>query len=109
MDAATVRMLDIGLEAIGNAVRGARGSKGYCMRETARLISLSPGTLSRVERGEIVLPVADYSAICDVLGMPLQALLAPIGGIGAVTPELIAEIQRQYVEFVQSLRGIGEK
>jgi len=65
-------MAKITLQTLGRKLTEKRGTKG--VRETARLIGISHGTLSRLERG--FLPDLDtFAKVCEWLGIdPAQVL-----------------------------------
>jgi len=61
---------------IGAQVRAAREARGYTEGQMANLIGLSPGDLSRAERGEISIPLHQLTHMADLLLVDLDSLVA---------------------------------
>jgi TetR/AcrR family transcriptional regulator, cholesterol catabolism regulator len=70
----------------GARVRALRRKKGVTVRELAELVSLSPGTLSRVERGQAELTIDRFDALCRALGVSVD--------IGSVQRDAAAGVRR---------------
>ena len=78
---------------IGAQVRAAREARGYTEGQMANLIGLSPGDLSRAERGEISVPLHQLTHMADLLLVDLDSLVAGPASIEAPPlgdPELAA-------------------
>ncbi|MBN9096519.1 MULTISPECIES: helix-turn-helix domain-containing protein [unclassified Pseudonocardia] len=60
---------------LGAQVRLARTSKGLSLRALARMIDVSPATLSQIENARTGLTVARLSRIADVLGLTVSEVL----------------------------------
>ncbi|MBX6169035.1 MAG: helix-turn-helix transcriptional regulator, partial [Thermobispora bispora] len=60
---------------IGRAIRRARRDRGISLRELARLVGVSPGTISAIENGKTGITIARLSRIASALGVPPAALL----------------------------------
>jgi transcriptional regulator with XRE-family HTH domain len=69
-------------------LRAVREARGMSIRETARLASLDPTFLSRVERGQDRLSVRSLERVAKALGLrELAKLLAPwVGENGDAQP-----------------------
>ena len=63
-------------------LRTVREAQGLGLRETARLAGIDPGQLSRIERGQAPLHVADLARLAPVLGLArLAQLLRPFASL----------------------------
>ncbi|MFC0314336.1 TetR family transcriptional regulator [Gordonia phosphorivorans] len=63
-------------EAVGAAVRAARGRRGMTLRELARLLEVSPGTVSAIENGKVGLTVLRLRQVAAALGVEPATLLS---------------------------------
>lgn len=61
--------------ALGAQLRAARTAKGITLRSLARMLGLSPATLSQVENGRTGLSVNRLSQIADALGLTAAQIL----------------------------------
>ncbi len=61
-------------QSLAQNVKTVRYLKGVSLREHAKLIGISPATLSRVERGHMC-DLSVLSKICDGTGLPVDVLL----------------------------------
>jgi len=68
---------------IGAQVRAAREARGYTESQMANLVGLSPGDLSRAERGEISIPLHQLTHMADLLLVDLDSLVAGPASIEA--------------------------
>jgi AcrR family transcriptional regulator/transcriptional regulator with XRE-family HTH domain len=64
--------------ALGAQVRTARASKGVSLRGLARILDVSPATLSQIENGRTVLTVSRLSRIADALALTVPQILDTI-------------------------------
>ena len=61
--------------SLGAQVRAARASKGLSLRDLARVLGVSPATLSQIENGRTGLTVSRLSRIADVLDLTVAQIL----------------------------------
>ena len=61
--------------SMGAQVRAARASKGLSLRDVARVLGVSPATLSQIENGRTGLTVSRLSRIADVLDLTVAQIL----------------------------------
>ena len=64
---------------IGALVRSVRESKGISLRGLAAELGVSPATVSQLETGKSQVSAVRLVRIAEVLGVPLQDLVAPAG------------------------------
>ena len=60
---------------LGAQVRAARAAKGLSLRDLARIIEVSPATLSQIENGRTGLTVSRLSRIADALELTVSQIL----------------------------------
>ncbi|HOF67770.1 MAG TPA: helix-turn-helix transcriptional regulator [Candidatus Fermentibacter daniensis] len=94
-------------EAFGQEIARLRAAKGISQRKLAELVDLSPGFLSRLERG-LFSPPSDekIEALATILGVDRDALLAKAGRASkdleksiVKNPELMASLVRRLGEL----------
>ena len=80
--------LTAGDAVLGAQVRLARTSKGLSLRALARMIDVSPATLSQIENAHTGLTVARLGRIADVLGLTVSEVLdiAPTAATEVLPP-----------------------
>jgi len=89
-------------EAFGQEIARLRAAKGLSQRKLAELVELSPGFMSRLERGLFSPPSDDkIIALAAILGVDRDALLAKAGRASkdleeriVENPELMASVVR---------------
>lgn len=72
-----------GLDAtgtLGARVRTVRVGHGTSLRELARRIGVSPGTMSAVETGQTPITLPRLTRIADALGVDLEEFISPVAG-----------------------------
>lgn len=72
-------MVTVSLETLGRLVIEKRGGNG--LRETAKLIGISPATLSRIERGHLP-DLETFSKVCHWLEVDPGRFLGTKSGVG---------------------------
>lgn len=79
-------------EAFGQEIARLRAAKGLSQRKLAELVELSPGFMSRLERGLFSPPSDDkIIALAAILGVDRDALLAKAGRASKDLEERIVE------------------
>jgi transcriptional regulator with XRE-family HTH domain len=92
-------------EKFGAFVRRHREGKGLGLRETAKMIGVSPTYLSKVERDEFSPPAEDkVKAIATIIGCDPDMLLALAGRVASNVSEII---KAHPVEMSALLRTAG--
>lgn len=62
--------------ALGSSVREARGQRGLTLRDLARLVGVSPATLSAIENGTTGTSTERLGHLADALGVRVERLLS---------------------------------
>jgi AcrR family transcriptional regulator/DNA-binding XRE family transcriptional regulator len=76
---------------LGAQVRAARTARGITLRGLAKMLEVSPATVSQIETGRTGLSVTRLTRIADALGMTVAQILDIVVGQGAAaSPELLA-------------------
>ena len=75
-DVSAVPARDWGV-ALGKRLSEVRRSRGLSQRELARRLEVSPATMSAVENGRTSITAARLTRVAEVLGAPVEELLAP--------------------------------
>lgn len=89
-------------QAFGLAVRARRAEVGITLEQLAQACGVSPGALSRIERGTLNTGLQNAVAIASSLGSELSELLAP-------TPELLVLRSDEGQVYVDPATGIRRK
>lgn len=61
---------------IGQKIAVARKKKGLSQKDFAALVPMDPGNLARIEGGQVVPPPKKLLRISDLLGIPMDNLMA---------------------------------
>jgi transcriptional regulator with XRE-family HTH domain len=109
--------------AVGRALRRARQSQGWTLREAAARSGsrFKPTSIAGYERGERAITVARFSDLCDVYGVDADRLLAAVLQDVHGEPPAVIDLTRiedmqepegrlvaSFVREVVRLRGEGE-
>lgn len=65
--------------ALGERLRDQRQARGWTLKELAARSGVAIGHLSELERGQSNVTLSVLKRVCDALGMPVGALLEPVG------------------------------
>jgi transcriptional regulator with XRE-family HTH domain len=112
-------------EPIGSKIRAARKALGYTQKELAQKMAYTESGISRVEKGEIDLPISKIKLFSSVLRVPVDYLIGDYLVESTETPEeqfnrldadvreeLIAEMldimKKKEAEKWQQLNGTGK-
>ncbi|ODR23830.1 helix-turn-helix domain-containing protein [Mycolicibacterium porcinum] len=77
--------------AVHDAIRAARIAAGLSLRTLARLLDVSPATMSAIETGKTGLSVERVQAIADALDVDIRTL---IGGSRRPARRLLSSARR---------------
>lgn len=80
-------------QSIGRKIKAARTSMGYSQAELAKICGYEKSSLSRIESGEIDLPVSKIKKFSKVLKVPVDYLIG----------DYLVESERDPVKIIQSL------
>jgi transcriptional regulator with XRE-family HTH domain len=91
----------------GEFVRSEREAKGIGLREMAKMISVSPTYLSKVERDEFPPPTEDrVKAIAQIIGCDVDELLAKAGRVASDLSDLIKRHPRELAALLRTTKGL---
>src|SRR6516225_2244762 len=100
-------MMASGSEKFGEFVRRERGEKEIGLREMAKMISVSPTYLSKVERDEFPPPTEDrVKAIAQIIGCDVDELLAKAGRVASDLSDLIKRHPRELAALLRTTKGL---
>jgi transcriptional regulator with XRE-family HTH domain len=96
------------VEKFGAFVRRKREAKGLGLRETAKLIGVSPTYLSKVERDEYPPPAEDkVKAIAAIIECDPDELLALAGRVSSDLSEIIRTHPVEFSALLRTTRNLN--
>lgn len=94
-------------EKFGEFVRRKRGEKEIGLREMAKMISVSPTYLSKVERDEFAPPAEDkVRKIAEIIGCDVDELLARAGRVSSDLSEIIRQHPRELAALLRTTKNL---
>ena len=95
-------------ERFGAFVRRHREATGLGLRETAKMIGVSPTYLSKVERDEFSPPAEDkVKAIAEIIGCDPDALLALAGRVSSDLADIIKAHPVEMSALLRTARSLN--
>jgi ribosome-binding protein aMBF1 (putative translation factor) len=94
-------------ERFGEFVRRERVAKEIGLRETAKMIGVSPTYLSKIERDEFPPPVEDkVKAIAKIINCNADELLARAGRVSSDLSDIIKRHPRELAALLRTTKGL---
>jgi len=94
-------------DTLGSRLRAARDGKGWTLDELAKRSNVSKATLSRVETAGRSLTIEKAAAICDALGISLDALAGrTVSPTSRKRTTAVAKAQRLAMELAEHLERL---
>ena len=91
----------------GAYVRQERERRDYGLREMAKMISVSPTYLSKIERDEFPAPAEDkVRKIAEIFDIDVDVLLALAGKVSSDLSEIIREHPRELAALLRTTKGM---
>lgn len=92
-------MINVSLE-VGSRIRLFRKSKGFTIEQLGKQIFKSKATVSKYEKGEIIIDISTLYMIAGALGIKIEQLLPPVESAKMrtkqVVPEFFKDVSRLY-------------
>jgi transcriptional regulator with XRE-family HTH domain len=91
---------------LAGRIAAQRKERGLNQRELAAAIGIDPAAMSRVENGQRAVSVGELVKLADVLGVPVEALLADAKPESSIWLRVSGESPEQLVESLDLFRGV---